>query len=209
MNRRNVLIMGLSTLAASRYGTAATRSHKQDGAMSPSPTLQCSIEVADERLSLSYTVSNPGEQDIFVFTPLSAYSGGAFVPYPNRVYVFVRDKAAHLAKCVWPVPRDREVYMPEMPFLTRIRGQGSLQEKLHLPLPLLVNHPYGDDKPTMSSRMTESAIFSLGYIDAAQPVPGLEAVPGTALFKMPYGEAITRQTLLTGDPVALKLRVQG
>jgi len=103
--------------------------------------------------------------------------------------------------------------MPEVPYLTKVAANSTFAEKLSLPLPLLINYPYrGADGTTPESStktQSKSMAFSIGYAAASEAELGLEAIPGTAFYRIAYGSGITHQKILTGPLVTARLTLQG
>jgi hypothetical protein len=167
-------------------------------------------------LDLTYEIQNQENSDIYIFSPLTDYRGQDWVPLPQRVYVFWdRDGIIHLTKRLWPVPDDVEIYMPEVPFHSRVSPGGKLQEHVRLPVPLLVNFPYRSETTEKSHvgravKDSKGILFSIGYLSPknddvkVKPVP---ARPGN--FTVSYGDAVQHQRILNGQPKALKVKVRG
>lgn len=168
-------------------------------------------------MELAYHILNNGQRDIYLFTPLTDFRGQDWVPISNRVYVFWdENEIAHLTKRAWPVPDEVEVFMPEVPYLTRVPTGQSFEEHLRLPLPLLVNFPYraaGEQvsaaprKPVM--RESKGAVFSVGYFipkDGASELDPVPGIPGN--FRVSYGTAIEGQQILKGKAIDLRVMVR-
>ena len=160
-------------------------------------------------LRLSYAVTNTLDDDIYIFTPLTDYRGGEFVPIPERIYVFWADsETIHLTKRLWPVPKDREVYMPEVPYLTQLKAGQKFEEKIDIPLPLLVNSPYREEPSGLRApRRSVRAVYSIGYFRVRSGIKVPTRVPssGGPLFRVGYGEGIQYQSVLEGMPVLLAI----
>lgn len=158
-------------------------------------------------IDISYTVHNRSGSEIYLFTPLPRFDGEDWEPAPQRVYTFREGGGViHLSKRLWQVPEDVEVYMPEVPFLTRVAEGERFSEELVLPLPLSMDRPYLDAEVGASAVEARAMIFSIGYLPAS-PELELEESPD-GMLQVGYGSAIERQVLLLGErrEVALLVR---
>jgi len=167
----------------------------------------------DQHVRLVFDVKNGLPADIYLFTPLTDYRGQRFVPIPNRVYVFWEDQETlHLTKRLWPIPKGVSVYMPEVPYLTRVPMGATHHEDLQLPLPLLVNFPYrfpdAIDEASRGTVVTSPAarlVFSIGYLVSKTPGREQDIVPEKVdqNYRVGYGLANKNQVILRGKPVDL------
>lgn len=179
--------------------------------------LETELAVEEGRtLALRYRVVNGLNRDIFLFTPLVDFRGNDWRPIPARVYVSWAEKGRiELSKRLWAVPEEVDVYMPEVPFLTRVPAGERFSEELELPLPLLVNHPYrfpeDEDADAGKHREARAAHFSIGYLvsgpDHPHPKPAPEA--GQEFYRIDYGSGIEHQRILEGEGHALEVPVRG
>ena len=166
---------------------------------------------------LSYRVSNHSQQDIYLLTPLTDNRGGHILAMPPRVYVQMVDaKLVQLSKQVWPIPDMLDVYMPEMPFLTKLPAGQSFTEDLQLPLPLISNFPYrfyADAGKNIQRRavnvVAQSLVFSIAYVgqDVMQAAGALTPEPGQSYFSLSYGDAVAKQQVLTSNKIAVDVPV--
>lgn len=178
--------------------------------------LACEIVKRDDtEITLAYTVKNGLPCDIYLFDPLTDFRGQQFVPIHNRVYVFWDDDdLLHVTKRLWPVPEDVDVYMPEVPYLTRVAAGAEIREELRLPIPLIVNFPYrwiDEDEPhSLVTRDSKQMLFSIGYLAAKDPQTGDEIVPTKAgeYYQVGYGLASENQVIAAGEPVEIEVTAQ-
>lgn len=114
----------------------------------------CRLEVATavagtDTLILSYLFRNGSLNPVFVFNRL--YKGldddRRYKVDPNLIYVQLDGTQIILSKKVIPVPEDVDVEKPEVPLVTYLPPQGTVQEKLTLKLPLRLRAPYTSTKP--------------------------------------------------------------
>jgi hypothetical protein len=180
------------------------------GSMNDDVTLQCRFKTASSTLiEIRYVVSNRSKHDIYLFTPLSGYKGNEFVPAPDRVYVDLASNGlATFSKRLWKVPEMIDVYMPEVPFLTRVAAGTNFQETIQVGVPVIINFPYRDaydpgNKALPSRSSMTSATFVIGYVQQDEDVKLNEAPRGSGLFTISYGQGITRQKLLASESFAL------
>jgi len=166
---------------------------------------------------LSYRVSNTSNQDIYLFTPLTDFRDGRVQAISSRVYVYWDEPhTVHLTKRIWSVPDDIDVYMPEVPMLTKLPSGKTFEEQVQLPLPLKINFPYqfaadaGDNRTRYPVQvMTQGLVFSIGYVslEAAELVNQLKRVDGQTYFSLPYGASIENQQIVTGKKIMIAVGV--
>jgi hypothetical protein len=168
-------------------------------------------------IELSYDLRNQDNTDIYIFSPLTDYRGQDWVPVPGRVYVFWdKDRTVHLTKRLWPVPDDVEVYMPEVPELTRVPAGEKLEGHLTLPVPLLINFPYHVEEkhPERSPKgeaieESNGLVFSLGYLSIKDgPFKLDEISTGTGRLTVSYGVGIENQHIVQGERIPLRVKVR-
>jgi hypothetical protein len=132
-------------------------------------TLQVAVERCDaEVLELRYRVTNGSDQAIYLTTPLTEVGDdGKLVAAPEKVYTYVDDEGVlHITKRVWPVPEGVDVYVEEVPRLTRVEAGGWFEERVVLKVPVVVRYPYRvrDDKMTQPILANVGdAVISIGY----------------------------------------------
>jgi hypothetical protein len=167
-------------------------------------TLQCRLNTTPAGvLELRYILLNGSSQTIFAFSPLPEYRNQRFEPAPNRIYVEMGPGGLlTLSKRLWEVPESIDVYMPEVPFLTRVPAYGRLAESVTLPRQIKADHPYMDDAATRHPQRSSSSVqVVIGYV-AGEAESALKAAPGfPGVLAIDYGPGITHQQLVKSDPV--------
>jgi hypothetical protein len=123
----------------------------------------------------------------------------------------------HLTKRVWAVPDEIDVYMPEVPFLTKVSAGKTFEERLQLPLPLTISFPYqfatATDEATTSRHpvqtISRELIFSIGYLlqKDIESTDKPELVQNQSYFTLPYGISFENQRIVTGKKIAVRLEV--
>jgi hypothetical protein len=181
-------------------------------------TLQFAITVREGSCTLDYTLRNGSDSDLYLFTPITEFRLGASYATPNRVYVFWEDETTiHLTKRLWEVPDDVDVFMPEVPFLTKVDKGAEFNEQVELPLPLLVNFPYrfaASEKSESELRevdqQAEKTMFSIGLLtaDGSWDESALQPLEGTNYFQLPYGIGISNQKLVVTKPDSISMPVK-
>lgn len=189
--------------------------HKlMDTYMNSEIALQCRFSrPAADVVEIRYVLVNGSPHDIYAFTPLSDYRNHQFVPAPGRVYVQLSPNGLlTLSRQLWKTPENVSVYMPEVPFLTRVPAGRSLEETIRVPVPMVVNYPYlGAGVPEQERksvhRDSANAVFTLGYVQEDDELKVAEVRGQPGVFTVEYGPGITHQKLLSCDPVPLKVSV--
>jgi len=185
-----------------------------DMPMKPEITLECRFSrPSADLVEIRYTLSNAAPHPIYAFTPLSDYQNSQYAPAPARVYVQLAPNGlVTLSRRLWETPETVSVFMPEVPFLTRVAAGGSLEETVRIPIPLIVNYPYlGAGAPEQDQRPVHrdaaTAVFTMGYIPEEDGLTVTEAPGSPGLFAIGYGPGITRQKLVSCKAVPLKASV--
>ena len=128
--------------------------------------LEYELSLFDAEFVIAYTVTNGTSASIWLTTPLTRTSDdGRVVADPEKAYAYMDpDGVLHVAKRMWPVPDDVDVYAPERPMLTELRAGDEFTETLRLPVPVPVGVPYAWTGPTMQKRVKRTtAIESLRF----------------------------------------------
>ena len=104
---------------------------------------ECEVEELDQDLVVSYRLSNRGPGEVGVFNRL-ATSGldGLAVYLSDNVYVEVEDEKLVVKKIALPLPEGVQVTVQPIPDVTRLPAGHTLSERITLPLPARVNHPF-------------------------------------------------------------------
>lgn len=194
------------------------KTKRENTFMNPSISLAYTFEKKSEQHGvLMYRVSNHSAQDIYLMTPLIDNRGGHILPVPSRVYVQMSEaKLVHISKKIWPIPDMLDVYMPEVPFLTKVPAGKNFEETIQLPLPLIRNFPYRfyEDAGTNIQRRAvnvraQNLQFSIAYVehDVMKAAAALTPEPGQSYFSLSYGEGLSGQKILMGNKVAIEVGV--
>ncbi|MCX7112741.1 MAG: hypothetical protein NTX45_21980 [Proteobacteria bacterium] len=175
------------------------------------------VKQSDNLGVLSYSLSNTSSQDVYLFTPLSEFRDGHIQAFPSRIYVYWDDShSVHLTKRLWSVPENIDVYMPEVPFLTKVPAGKIFEEQLQLPLPLMINFPYqftADVGKNMSRHpvqlMAQELVFSIGYVilENSEAINQLKPMDGQSYFSLPYGVGMVNQRIEKGERITIDLGV--
>jgi hypothetical protein len=116
-------------------------------------------------MALSYTLTNHGTRDVYVFNQLhrGIGEGQKYLTDRNLVYVEYNDARVELSKKALMPPDDFDVESPTVPVTTRVPPGASCGETLELRLPLepYSEYPQRNDAPV--SRGAPMA-FELGYV---------------------------------------------
>lgn len=207
--RRTVMLLLL--LAA--CGRGAQRK-TNEAPMNHEVTLQCHFDsVSASLLEVRYTLSNRSARPIYVFTPLTEYHNNQFVPAPARVYVQLSPNGlVTLSKQLWKTPEMVSVFMPEVPFLTRVAAGGRLEETVHVSVPIIVNYPYlsagaPEREQRAERREATTVTFAIGYVREDHDLKVTEVSDSPGLFAISYGSGISHQKLISCEPVPLKATV--
>lgn len=166
---------------------------------------------------LSYRVSNASPHDVYLVTPLTEFRDGRVQALSSRVYVYWDEiHNVHLTKRIWAVPEDIDVYLPEVPMLTKLPSGKIFEEQVQLPLPLKINFPYqfaadaGDNITRYPvQKMSQDLVFSIGYVslERIDLVNQLKRVDGQTYFSLPYGAIIENQQIVIGKKIFVTVGV--
>lgn len=192
--------------------------------------LKYAVELAGERLRISYRVTNGSERRIFLTTPLVQIDDDAITPAPGRAYAYLDpDGILHITRRVWSVPDDTDIYLPEVPRLTEVHPGVSFEDRFDCAAPVEVHYPYrfaGEEEPaTAPEVLTAEAYgvaFSIGYLMEGAGSGGRSgdedgfSPPATTREKraeegglvVSYAIATAHQKLLQGAVVAMRVGVQ-
>lgn len=190
--------------AARIVGPPDATSTGRDGGL----RLEVAFRKTAAELVLTYRVVNEGRQDAYLFTPLDDYdyTRQVWVTAPERLYSTVSGGLLSLTKRMVPIPRGRMVYAPEVPKLTPLTPGAELRETVRLPLPLRLDHPYRDRSQAAGPR-SRSVAFSIGYLRAADLLPGMirQVSAQPFRYRIAYAQARRRQRILRSRDVALRV----
>ena len=131
------------------------------------------LESDEDRLVFSYSVTNDWGREVFLFNRLFVTDRtGKRTVYPNHLYVSVSGTTLQLAKTLIPVPEEKEVEYPEVPYMTRLESGESFEERIELTLPIREHHPYRRpdiEKAADHEMVCEELVFILGYFRPPDP----------------------------------------
>lgn len=109
-----------------------------------SPVLAVVFSLSESMLHVTYSVSNPGDQNIFLFATLwrfSINSGVMSDEFP--LYVSLDpDGVLKLGKIIHPTPRLKFVEMANIPMARKVEPGAVWKETMDLPLPIHEHSPY-------------------------------------------------------------------
>ncbi|HEX7315421.1 MAG TPA: hypothetical protein VF297_15975 [Pyrinomonadaceae bacterium] len=223
MRRALFISLGLAFLLAAACAaaepTARGPASTGDVLMSDQVELDYSLGYrGDKSLELTYAVVNHLKVDVYLFTPLSEFRDQDWEPAPNRVYAHVDEGGVlQLSKMLWPVPEDVDVYMPEVPYLTRVAPGAKFSEVILIRVPVRTDLPYlfdddeDDDEPKKGGALTtvDAVVFSIGYVapDKSPDELGLKKDATGKLFSIDYGPGVVNQKIVNGKKTAIKVSV--
>lgn len=201
---RFVSPLALVVLIVSNVGCKPERKEKNmNEKVDDKIRFQCKIDVADANFTIDWTVTNNSGTPIYLFSPIGEFEANELKPKPSRVYVTVEGDKVILKKSLFEIPDDVDVYMPEVPFLTKVAAGDSFHEKLEIPNNLIANFPYqfaaGMAKSQKSERTTKLQ-FQLGYVPHRSDLESLDP-EADGLYSIGYGEGIENQKILESETI--------
>lgn len=113
------------------------------------PTWTTDLTQAETSLRLSWAVTNPGADNLYVCVRTNVGNELFAQPY---TYLHENNSIIVMTFRTIPIPPDMEVYAPDIPFYRMLEAGQSTDETVHVPLPIREIHPYCartyPDKPT-------------------------------------------------------------
>ncbi|WP_126975636.1 hypothetical protein [Frigidibacter oleivorans] len=155
-----------------------------------------------------YRLRNDGAAQLLVFDRLyhTAVTGARTVD-PDHAWRWLdRDGSYRVAKTVPPVPSDRRVESPDLPYARLLPPQSALEGTVLLPLPLDQMLPYDQAPPLPPAEEVTAVTLTLGYAEVEAGTPAKALGEGADLvYSLPLGWALPRQRLVSTAPAALRL----
>lgn len=106
-------------------------------------TLQVSIvEATDKELVLRYSVHNGSSTEIGLFNRLARSAASPPKPDPSLFYSYLEGDQLILARWVAEPPKGVNVSLPVVPYIMRVAPGGTLEETVHVPLPIPIWDAY-------------------------------------------------------------------
>jgi len=167
----------------------------------------------EDKLEAEYSLSNQSEMDVYIFNQLydTDLIGNATIN-PNRVYVFIEDDdTVVLAKKVMKIPKGILVEYPEVPFISLIHPGESISEKIILPLPVKLYHPYLKSSLSGQVKYFKHIRFEVGILPASPDLKLREGrlSDGTKFLSPHNGQALQRQITLSSKMLDSSIPVIG
>jgi len=165
---------------------------------------------AEDHLTAVYAVENRTAGNIVVFDRLFlTLPNGQRMVDPDRAYITVTSEyVLRVEKVLAPLPPDRDVESPEVPYVRVLRPGAKLEGRAVVLVPILTLPPYGKPATGAASDRARTAVFRIGYAvvdDAALAVP--IGAPDDGVWSVPHAWANTRQQILQGPLIEVDLGV--
>lgn len=130
--------------------------------------LVCRPSKAGNVLRFPYTLDNQGQTDVYAMHALPAAdpdSGEARANETAAIVIAGPDGDAIVGKFAAPLPLDRRIAVPVVPFARRVPPGGSIEGSIEIPLPLAETSPYFPDLPLRRYQMVDirAVVLTIGY----------------------------------------------
>ncbi len=134
--------------------------------------LTCRPAKAGNVLLFSYTLENPGRDDVYAMHALPGAdpaSGEARANETAAIVVASDDGDAIVGKFVPPLPIDRRIAQPVFPLARHLPAGGSIEGRVEIPTPLAETSPYFADLTLRQYEIVDikGVQFTIGYWPAA------------------------------------------
>ncbi len=162
-------------------------------------------------LSIQYNVTNTRSHPIYLFNVLWELDpkGKYKLADPSGYICLSPSGELHVAELILPLPRDRTVYLRNVPFVTKVEPKQTFTGKVQLPLPVSEYNPYFPVGPNskFANVMAHSAAFTLQFIN---DMPEMEAQPAPLpnALRLSHPKLLALVETLRSRPEALSVSVQ-
>lgn len=134
----------------------------------------CTLARAPQLLSIEYKLTNREPVTIGLFNQIIDYEiDGTWIVSPDTAYIELTGSVLSIAKRALDLPDDLSGYSNAPPYVTAIKPGKTFQERVRVPLPARVMHPFLPlllDGQAVADRRTQAS--SLRFSVAAFPVQG-------------------------------------
>lgn len=131
-----------------------------------------------------WTLTNEGQETLYVATQLPVQAGGGSAPSAHRLYARARAGTLHLTKRLWRIPNLVQPLIRELPYLERLEPGQSLKGGVRIPPRVAADHPYQSGE-AREGEFVREVVISFGFFDASAQPRLVEGAPG--LYQVPYG----------------------
>jgi hypothetical protein len=165
--------------------------------------LRAGVQPGSQSFTLGYEFRNRSPRTAFLFNRVARQNAaGRLEPNEANVYITVSGATVILAKKIIPVPADRDVEKPEVPYVTRVDSGQVFREKFDIPLPLKPWTPYPGRAPQPGFEL--EAWFELGFFLAPDPTIARESGENLIIYPFP----VEKQQILRAGPLG-RFRIGG
>jgi len=165
--------------------------------------LRAGVQTSASAVTIGYEFRNRSARTAFLFNRVARQDeAGRLEPNATNVYIEPSGATVILGKKIIPVPADRDVEKPDVPYVTRVEPGQTFREKFEVPLPLKTWTPY----PGRSAQpgIELEAWFELGFFLAPDPSVVREAGGNLVIYPFPF----EKQTILRAGPLG-RFRMAG
>lgn len=103
----------------------------------------CTLAQTPQFIELEYTLKNHEPLAIGVFNHVVDYEiDGTWIVSPDTVYIDLEGSVLSVSKGPLEAPKDLDMYANTPPYVSTLSPGASLSERIHIPLPARVMHPF-------------------------------------------------------------------
>lgn len=157
----------------------------------------------DRALDLTYTVANLSGRTVYLFDLLHAEFDGSVFPLVDACYATIEDGRLVFSRQIIPVPDDVLVEAENIPFVTPIKPDRTIEKTVRQAVPVYPWTPYTehDDIPPAKGVQRLDAYFRIGYFLEADGTGDLAKAAPTDRGTVPAFDPFpveSQRTLMVG-----------
>jgi len=175
-------------------------------------TLTLEWRSGDDHLVAAYRIENRATRPVLVFDRIFAtLPQGGRVIEAGRAYVRINEEGLLvIEKLIPPLPADRDVESPEVPYARLLEPGAALLGEARLTVPVLTTPAYGRPGSAVGRARSRTAMFRIGYVGVEPETPGKSLMFGEeTLWSLPHFWAAPRQQVLTGPTIDIDVPMAG
>lgn len=162
--------------------------------------LEINTDRKAENLFIDYRVTNRLSKSIYLLNRIFQWTEKGLEIDPNFIYTELIDGKLRLTKAFIPVPDDVLVEIPDVPYLSPVKGGAEFRENLHLKLPLEPFHPYYKVNRSNTVHSFDKAELAIGWlVEGSFDLREGSTPDGEQILAVHHNQAARSQQLLIGE----------